>query len=85
MGLLRCADCAAKEAALKAKEEHVTFLQGLVKELQAKLLEALVPGGNARIAAAERLTATPVPHRESKKKPEPDLERQQMAPLPGHD
>lgn len=86
MGLFPCSECAAKDARDAARTEHVAFLQGLIRDLQAKLLEALVPGGNARIAAAERLAATPAaPPREPRKKPEPDLERKQLAPLPGHD
>jgi hypothetical protein len=84
MGLLSCSDCAAKDAANRAQAEHVAFLQSLVRDLQNKLLEAVSPGGNARVAAAGRM-AIPVQPREPKKKPEPDLEQQQMAPLPGHD
>lgn len=83
MAIFSCSECAAKEAANKAQAEHVAFLQSLVRDLQGKLLEAVSPGGNARVAAAGRI-AVPVVPRE-KKKPEPDLERQQMAPLPGHD
>lgn len=86
MGLFPCSECAAKDAREQARAEHVAYLQGLVKDLQTKLLEVATPGANARIAAAERLATTPTaPPREPRKKPEPDLERKQLAPLPGHD
>lgn len=72
-------------ATLAAKDAHIRFVEGQVKELQAKLLELTSPGVNARLEPRPSRLASGTGQWNPPAEAAQKLARPRLVPLPGHE